>query len=201
MNTKWYISALFLIFAYLGLSQEQVYIPNQEITLEFIDTKVEQKDIKNTIADVRKKLLDVGVSNIKIQEIKSGTLKISYYSVAPIDNIKEALLKENQFVVNQGSKKESEKKENNEPTLDYKVDIYELIDTTDTSSHKNQLVFESKFNLDRFTLNDSQFFTKDLKTHKSNQLYKTAYKVYRNNPFTKDYSSYKEPEVRAGPSI
>ena len=195
MNARWYISTLFLIFIYFGAFHEQVSIPNQEIALEFVDTKINQKDIKNTITDVRKKLLEIGVSNIKIQETKSGTLKISYYSVTHTDNIKEALLKENQLVLNQSS--EDNEKDNS--SLDYKIDVYELTNKTDISSQNDKFVFEIKYNSDRSTINYNYVFVKDVKTSKANHLFKTAYKVYKNNPFTKDYTSYKEPEVRAGP--
>ena len=54
MKAKWYISTLFLLFIYFGAFHEQVSIPNQEIVLEFVDAKIDQKDIKNTIADVRR---------------------------------------------------------------------------------------------------------------------------------------------------
>lgn len=197
MNARWCIGTLFLIFIYFGTFHEQVSLPNQEIVLEFVDTKVNQKDVKNTIADVREKLLEIGVSNIKIQETKSGTLKISYYSAADIDNIKEALLEENQLALNQKSKD----KEDNNTSLDYKINVYELTDKTDISKHNDQLVFNNKYNTDRSTINHNYGFVKSSKVLKANQLFKIAYNTYKNNPFTKDYSSHKEPEVRAGPYI
>lgn len=195
MNSRWYIGALFLIFSYFVVSNEQVSLPNQEIVLEFVDTKVDQDDIKNTIADVREKLLKIGVSNIKIQETESNTLKISYYSDAHADNIKEALLEENQLVVNQNSGD----KEDHDTSLDYRIDVYELTDRTDISNHNDKLVFENKYNSDRSIINYNHGFVKSSKVSKANQLFKTAYNAYRNNPFIKDYTSHKEPEVRAGP--
>ena len=41
--------------------------------------------------------------------------------------------------------------------------------------------------------------SKNLEQYKTDQLFKIAYKTNKNNPFTKDRTSYKEPEVRAGP--
>ena len=197
MNVKWYISTLALILIYFGASQEQVSLPNQEIVLEFIDTKVNKKDVKNTIADVKEKLLKVGVSNIKIKETKNGTLKISYYSVVHINNIKEALAKENQLFLN----KNSDNKENNTTSSDYNIAaIYDLTNEVDISNHNDKFVFEIKYNSDRFTTNYNAAFLRILKVHKANQLYKTAYKANKNDPFTKDYTSHKEPEVRAGPN-
>ena len=76
MNAKWYISTLFLIFSLFGAFQERVSIPNQEIVLEFVDTKINRQNIENTIANVRKKLRNIGASNITLRETKNGTLKI-----------------------------------------------------------------------------------------------------------------------------
>ena len=195
MNVKWYISTLFLILIYFGGFQEQVSIPNQEIVLEFVDAKINQKEIKSTIFDVKEKLLKIGVSNIKIKETKSGTLKISYYSIVNIDNIKEALSKENQLVLNQKSKDNK----NNNTSSDYNIDIYQLTNESDTSTTDNKFAFEIKSNSDRFTTNYNNAFIKSVKVHKANQIFKTAYKANKKSPFTKDYSSYTEPEVRAGP--
>lgn len=197
MNSRWYISTLFLIFIYFGTFHEQVSMPNQEIVLEFVDAKIDQKDIKNTIADVREKLLEIGVSNIKILETKNSTLKISYYSIINTENIKEALLFESQLALNQ----KSGNKEDNNTYLDYKIDIYELTDRTDISKNNDEFVFDNKYNADRSTLNHNNVFAKSSKILKANQLFKIAYSAYRDNPFTKDYTSHKEPDVRAGPYI
>ena len=194
MNVKWCIGTLFLILAYLGGFHEQVSIPNQEIVIEFVDTKINQKNIINTITDVQEKLLKIGVSNLKIQETESGTLKISYYSTVHIDTIKEGLARENQLVLNQESG-------NNTTSSDYNIDIYQLNNETDISNLDDQYIFEIKTISDRSTTNYNSAFIKSLKTYKANQLFKIAYKATKNSPFTKDRASYKEPEVRAGPHI
>ena len=195
MNAKWYISTLFLLFLYFGAFQEHVVIPNQEVVLEFVDSKINKLDIKNTIIDVKEKLLKVGVSNINIQETKSGALKISFYSDIHIDNIKEALVKENKLILNQ----ESENEENKSSSSDYNIDVYQLNYETDTSNLNDKFVLEIKHTSDRYTTSYTYAFIKSLKLEKGNQLFKTAYKINRNSPFTKDNSSHQEPEVRAGP--
>ncbi|WP_298780142.1 hypothetical protein [uncultured Polaribacter sp.] len=197
MNSKWYISTLFLIlFICFGTFQDQVIIPNQEIVLEFIDTKINKNEIKNTIANVKEKLLNTGVSNIKIKETKNGTLKISYYSVAPIKLIKEALSEKNAIVINQNS----ENKDNKTEYSDYNIDVYELTNQTKISNLEDNFVFEIESNSDRFTTNYNLFLIKHFDSHKENQSYKIAYTEYKKNPFSKDNSSCKEPEVRAGPN-
>ncbi|ARV06457.1 hypothetical protein BTO04_06985 [Polaribacter sp. SA4-10] len=195
MQAKWYISTLFLLLIYFGAFQEQVSIPNQEIILEFVDYKINKKDIENTIAEVKEKLLKVGVANIVIKKTKKGTLKISYYSAVHIDNVKEVLVEKNQLVLNQNS--ENNQKNNN--SSNYNIDIHELTDETDISNSDYKFVFEIKYNSDRLTTVNYFALVKKSEQYKTDQLYKIAYKINKNNPFTKDRTSYKEPEVRAGP--
>ena len=194
MNAKWYFGALLLIFSYFGAFQEQVSVPNQEIVLEFVDTDVDQQGIKNTIDEIKTKLLEIGVSDIQIEEIESSTLKISYYSAIHIDNIKEALLDEKSLVVDQNSEEEED-----QSSLEYKIQVYDLTESSDISNRNDKLVFEIKYHSDRFTNDQNDYLAKDTQDSRANHLYKTAYKSYKNNPFAKDCTSHKEPEVRAGP--
>jgi hypothetical protein len=197
MNVKWYISTLFLLLIYWGGFQEPISARNQEIVLEFFDTKTNQKNIESTSTDIQEKLLKIGVSNIKIQETESGTLKISYFSIVPIETIKAALVKETELV----SKQKSKNNKNNTPSSNYNIDIYQLTDEADLSNLDDKFIFEIKYNSDRFTNNYNYAHTRSLQIHNTNQLFKTAYKANKKSPFTKDRTSHKEPEVRAGPCI
>ena len=173
MSAKWYISTLLLIFAVFGAFQEQVSIPNQEIMLEFVDAKINKQNIDNTIADVRKKLLNVGISNIIIKETKNGTLKISYFSVVEVDNIKEAIIKDNKFVFNKNSK--------NNSSSNYNIAIYELTDEPGISNLDYKFIFEIKYHTDRFTTDTYFAFVKKIEQYKTDQLFKIAYKVNKNS--------------------
>ncbi|MEO9570384.1 MAG: hypothetical protein ABJH82_04925 [Polaribacter sp.] len=195
MRAKWYISTIFILLISFGAFQNQVFIPNQEIVLEFIDTKINTKDVENTIAVVKEKLLTIGVSNIKIKKTQNSTLKISYYSAIDIDNIKEKLVKENNLVVNKNSKN----KEKSKNSSNYNIDIHELTNETDIHKSDKNFVFEIKSNSDRFTTYNYHAYFKKADEQKENQLFKTTYNANKNNPFIKDHSSHKEPEVRAGP--
>lgn len=196
MQAKWYISTFFLLFIYFGAYQEQVSIPNQEIVLEFVDSKINKKDIENTVAEIKEKLLEIGVADITIKTNQNGTLKISYYSTITVDNIKDVLVKQPKLVLN----KNSENKKSSKDSSSYNIDIHEITDQTDLSNLDDQFIFEIKYNSDRFTTVNYLAVAKNLDQHKTNQLYKVAYKVNKNNPFTKDRASYEEPEVRAGPT-
>lgn len=195
MKAKWYFSTLFLLFSLYGVFQEQVSIPNQEIVLEFVDTKINKKNIENTIADLKVKLLNVGVSNITIKETKSGTLKISYHSTIHIDNIKEEVLKENSLAINENPKN----KDKSDTSFHYNIDIYELTHKTDASNLNNKFISEINRYSDRFTSFNYSAFFKKIEDYKTDQLFKIVYKVNKNKPFIKDRTSNKEPEVRAGP--
>lgn len=195
MKTKWYISTLFLIFILFGAFHEQVSIPNQEIVLEFITTKNNSNYVDNTIADVKEKLLNAGVSNISIKEAKNGTLKISYFSEVPVDNIREVLSKNPSFLLKNNPNNQQKK----DVVYDYSLDIYELNKPTDNSNLDYKYVLEVKHQLDRFTTDNYFDNHKTLLANKTNRLYKVAYKIAKSNPFSKDYTSNKEPEVRAGP--
>ena len=195
MRSRWYIGILLFIFTYVGIFHEQVSVPNQEIVLEFINEKIDQKDLENTIADLKEKLLEIGASNITIQQTNSSSLKISYYCVVHIDDIKETLLEENQLAFNQNPHEQKGEKD----SIDYKINVYELTDTSNVANHNDKLVFNNKYISDRFSINDTHHFVNGLQVSKANQLFKTAYSLYKNNPFAKDCTSHREPDVRAGP--
>ncbi|QTD38612.1 hypothetical protein JL193_04860 [Polaribacter batillariae] len=194
MNSKWYLSAFLFICICFGVFQEQVYKPNQEIVLEFIDTSSQNKNIENTISEVQKKLVDIGVTNIAIQKTEKGTLKISYYSIVNVNDVKKALTKEHRLSLNKNSKKENE----NRDSTTYSIDIYELTNKLDISNLDDKFIFEIEPHSDRFTTNNIFCFYKVLE-NQANQLFKTAYKANKTSLYIKDYTSYQEPEVRAGP--
>lgn len=192
MNLKWCFGAFLLLFISLESIQENTPTPNQEIVLEFVNTKATAKTIKNTIANLEQKLVKIGVSNIQIQKTNSGKLKITYYSNNNIEKVKQTLVADNSFSKNLNKQK---KKEN----FDYKIDVYELQNSTNFSSLDDQFIFEVKYNSDQFYSSTNFPFVRNTSLEKTDFQYKTTYKANKNYPFTKDYTSYNEPEVRAGP--
>ena len=195
MKAKWYICTLFLLFICFGAFHEEVTLPNQEIVLEFVDVKINKKDIDNTIAEVKEKLLAIGVANIQINKTHNGTLKISYYSTSHINNIKEELYKDHNLVLNQSS----DHKEKNKHSSNYNIDIHELTNQSDISNSDFNFVLDVKYYSDKISTFNYVAFVKKTTQDKENQLFKTSYKIHKNHPFIKDRTSYNEPEVRAGP--
>jgi hypothetical protein len=195
MKAKWYICTLFLLFICFGAFQEEVYLPNQEIVLEFVDAKINKKDIDNTITEVKEKLLKIGVANIQINTTHNGTLKISYYSTSHINNIKKKLNKDKTLVLN----KNTDHKEKNKHSSNYNIDIHELTTQSDLYNSDYNFALDVKFYSDKLTTVNYVAFVKKTAQHKANQLFKTSYKNNKNHPFLKGSNSYNEPEVRAGP--
>lgn len=197
MNSKWYSCTFFLIlFILFGAFQEKGSTPNQEIVLEFVNTNINKQEIKNTISDVKEKLLKVGVENILIIETKERKLKISYFCTLNVDKVKQALEKEDLLSYNN----QKENKDNKSSSNKYKIDIHQLNNGTYISSLDDTFIFEIKYNSDRFSTKNLTASLKNLEINGVNKLHKTAFRISRNDPFTKDHTSYKEPEVRAGPN-
>lgn len=196
MNFKWYISTFFLTVAILfGAFQEQVYIPNQEIVLEFNNTELKEENIEYTINEIKEKLLSTGASNIIVNEGKNGSLKIAYFSTVAIENIKELLSEKTNNLLG----KTSDKKEKKDNSATYQFDIYELAENTDFSSSTNKSILNTKYSSNRFSTNNSNAFIVQIDLEAEDILFKIRYNTLKNNPFTKDKPSYSEPEVRAGP--
>lgn len=195
MQAKWYLSTFFLISLFFGVFQEQVSTPNQEIILEFVDAKINQKEIETTIAQVKQKLLKVGVANIQISETQNGNLKISYYSNIDKASIKKELANKHTLDLN----KSSNPKEKNKKTFNYNISIHELSNETDVLNSDFKYIFEVKNQSDRFTTYNYDACLKNTEDFKAKQLFRTSYKVSKNASFTKNRTLYTAIEVRAGP--
>ncbi len=199
MNAKWFFSTFLILLAFFGVFHEEVSAPNQEIILEFVDVEVPENDVQKAIENVKQQLLNAGARNIKVQEAKNGTLKISYYSAVTVDNIKEALSKENNLVLNSTSKKQTDHSSSSSEHSEYNLDIYELNRGTDISGFDGKYVLEIKSDIDRLSNPNSYVSLGDIAIDKTDQLFKTAYRVNKYVVITIDNTSHKEPEVRAGP--
>lgn len=205
MNAKWFFSTFILALAFFGIFQDKGVSPNQEIALEFVDAKVAQKDIQTAIESLKKQLLEAGATNIKVQESDNNTLKISYYSDVNVANIKEALAKEHQIVLDYSEHTSQHQNEdsNSEPTdkvSNYNLDVYEIKNGTDTSNFGGKYVLEVNYDNDRFTNPNVHFPLLNVPVNKTDHIVKTAYRVNKYVVISIDNTSHKEPEVRAGPS-
>lgn len=197
MKTKWYFYALILVFIFLGVTQENTTVPNQEIVLEFVDLETAKKDIDNTIFIVKERLLDAGATNIRVQETSNGALKISYYSIVNVANIKEALTKSNLFGFNESPvKNDNENQFTSSKLSNFNIDVYEL--SLDSNFDGNSVI-EIKYDPQRYT-NPENYASLNINLkNQANKVFKTAYKFNKSLLIVKDNTSKYKPEVRAGP--
>lgn len=200
MKTKWYVFTLLVVFIFLGAFQENTTVPNQEIVIEFVDLKIDKKDIDDTISFVKQKLQNAGAKNIEVKEAKNGILKISYYSLENIDYIKETLSKDNSLAFNSLTNDKEENHPLSDQSTNYNIDVYELDNhQTDISNFDGNSILEIKYDSQRYTNPQDYASLENALAKEANKVFKTAYKFNKSLLIFKDNTLHLKPEVRAGP--
>ncbi|MEO9954212.1 hypothetical protein [Nonlabens sp.] len=198
MNVKWYIGALIAIISYFVVQQQSVDVPNQEVLLTFIQGEnTSSKDL--AIETVKTQLLSLGARNVTISSLDNGSLKVSYYSHLAIQNVKEQLFTS----LDASSVATALNDYGNEPVKesakDYQIDVYEIQENVVSGfDNEGKCYFELKQDYNR----GSQvlgFVSPVITIDSRNQLTAIAVKVRGNVLFAFNDSTYKIPEVRAGP--
>ncbi|WP_405377161.1 hypothetical protein [Nonlabens sp. Asnod3-A02] len=199
MNVKWYIGALIAIISYFVVEQQSVDVPNQEVLLTFIQGEnTSSKDL--AIETVKSQLLSLGARNVTITSLENGSLKVSYYSHLTIQNVKEQLFKDlgdstdvATALYHLGDKPVKEN------IRDYQIDVYEIQENVVSGfDNEGKCYFELKQDYNR----GSQvlgFVSPVVTIDSRNQLTAIAVKVRGDVLFAFNDSTYKIPEVRAGP--
>ncbi|MHA7059980.1 hypothetical protein ACWGOQ_0022325 [Aquimarina sp. M1] len=203
MKKEWYFKILISVFALLIIMQQQTVVPNQEIVLEFTDVSVTPLEAQNAITVVKKQLESIGVKNTRIsKELYNGKLTIAYYSDADIESIKKILSVEHQIVLDHVlfDQQDTDKKSPlDSDSSHYNVDVYKIQKHTDTDADFNGIyVLEIKQKQDRA----SGFYgysSITVNTNHLDSLTKLSQKVNGAIAIAIDNTSYKIPEVRAGP--
>ncbi|WP_055442798.1 hypothetical protein [Lacinutrix himadriensis] len=199
---KWYICTLVIAFTLLGyISKEQSALPNQKIVLQFSDTTITSNEIENTVAIVKKQLFDLGVDNIQIHKIENNQLKITYYSDADVVLVKKILSNEKNLAIDYPSKSKEEKVPSNKDTANYNLDVFKIQDAKDANSgFDGKVAIEPKLESDRYSNPNVYFSASIVEIIEIHTDIQVAYKVNTNIAIAIDYTSYKIPEVRAGPN-
>lgn len=198
MNNKWYISAFIFALAILGISLEQVSVPNQEIVIQFTDVEVSSEETQDAIAIIKNQLQAIDVDNIQIQESGNGTLKITYYSDIEVSQIKEILSKENTVTLEHTPYNNDTTGTPSEKDLAYEFDVYEIQESNDFIDSDGTII-ESKSEIIRFFTPNTYVSSAKVDSKEENAIEKLAYRIHRNIAIAIDDAEYKIPEVRAGP--
>lgn len=200
MNLKWYIFCLILVLTFLGVGQHQISIPNQEIVVQF-DDGVSKDETQIAISRVKRHLQDLGADNIIANEDGNGKLIISYFSTLEVSRIKLILSEE--IELESGIVKGQQESGSKFPTEDnqnkYRFDIYEIHkefqsdwDFTGTS------ILELKPDGNRFS--KPKVYTSKNRIELQEINSKGTLKKHNRIAIASDETSYKIPEVRAGPA-
>lgn len=203
MKKEWYFGMLISAFALLVVMQGQTVVPNQEIVLDFRDVTVSSQEVENAVKTVKKQLASIGVKNTRISnELHNGKLRISYYSDAAIESIQE-ILAENHISWNHIRFDKNDSKDSNIPfdkdSSDYHVAVYKIQKSTDSDTGFSGIhVLELEQKQDRASGVSYSFVYEDT-DEVINRFIQLAQKVHSAIAIAIDNTSYKIPEVRAGP--
>jgi len=203
MSAKWFFSSFLIILVYFGVSQQDHNIPNQEVVLEFATTTYSKAHVEAAANNIKQQLLQAGASNINVQTSTSNTLKITYYSVVDVSNIKQILTKDNLLLLDFDATKNHEKRSNSSSkenlSCDCNLGVYEINEGSSPSKFFCKLVLEVSNDSDEVIHPNLHLPPQNTKIYKTNYIVKTTCKINDYVVKTIKNSSYTEPEVRAGP--
>ena len=197
MKNTWYLIAICALFALLGISVEDVATPNQEIVIRFNDGSVSADKAADALALVKEKLNSIDANNIRIQEGVDGTLKITYFSTVDIAEIQK-IFSGNDALQDATPIANGKQSQLPVPDEDYELGIYKIQDQNDLIDIEGNVV-ETKSEVTRFISVDSAITDSKRCEKETTRLQKVAFEVYDTNTLAIDNTSYKIPEVRAGP--
>ena len=199
MNVKSYVSALIIALTLLVVAQQQITMPNQEIVMQFTDDEVTSDEALNAIEIVKNQLLNIGADNIQVRDIEDGKLKIIYYSDVDVASIKNILSKEKKLELGYTSQAEnSTKLPSDDESNSYNFDVFEIHKGSEGEwDFEGTYVLELKPEGDRFS--NSKVFASIEEIDIKESIAKVAFKLNYNIAIAIDNTSYKIPEVRAGP--
>ncbi len=205
MKMKWYFGALIIVFTLLGVYQNRISVPNQEIVLKFTDVNITSGEAKNTIEIVKEQLEAIGINVLRVKELKNGQFKIAYYSTSDVASIKEILSNEKNLKIGFTSNSEVENSSRdplNKESKTYKLDVYEIHKSTDSQSGLDgKYVITLKQDYNRFYYPNDIIFNNDVDANDESIIANVAFKVHFNMVLAIDNSSGNIPEGRAGPVI
>lgn len=204
MKKTWYFGALLILFILLGVYQNRISEPNQEIVLKFSDVNITSDGAQSAIAVVKKQLQAIGVNKVQVKELKDGQLKITYYSATDVESIKRTLSEENNIVIGYSSINKRGTATNipsDKQSKKYKLDVFEIHKSKDLESGLDgKYVLSLNQDLDRFYNPNVYVFNNDVDAKDGNKITETAFKLLRNIAIAIDNTSRNVPEVRAGPT-
>ncbi|MFD0989651.1 hypothetical protein ACFQ1R_06050 [Mariniflexile jejuense] len=202
MKAKWYVSTFIFIFTLLGvINYNQIPEANQEIVLQFTHLKVSENESDNAIAIIKKQLQTIGAENIKVEAQISGGLKITYYSETDAVSVKKILSETNALALENSTSDENPLQlPSNKKESTYNLDVFEIHKPDAESGFCGKCALEIKSDFNRFFISNIFIPNSGIVINTSELIEKEAFKFYSTVAIAIDNTSYKIPEVRAGPN-
>tara|TARA_R110002074_G_scaffold59183_2_gene144237 strand:- start:20211 stop:20828 length:618 start_codon:yes stop_codon:yes gene_type:complete len=201
MNAKWCVSTLIIILAFLGLSQEQTKVSNQQISLQFTAVELASENAHDEVlAAITKRLKVLGVDAIEIIENDGRQLSIRYYSDVDAISVKAFLSQENQLSLTNEEELPSDYPKEQLPEK-YNLVVSDLQQQADSSITINgTLVSIQNQDDDRFSNPVILQFNNAI-VSKQDATVQLAFKINTVIAIAIDNTSQTIPEVRAGPYV
>lgn len=182
---------------------EKTTVPNQQIVIQFSNNAISAEESEDAIEAIQIKLQSIGATLIKIGQNDSGQLRITYHSDTDVAHIKNVLFNvENLKVAYNASNESSSEFPKEQNVKGYKLNVSEIkTSPTNTWDFEGTQVTE---------FNNKTDHSNTLKVHNSgnhidselnNHVLNTIVEAYKVIVIVKNNSSYKIPEVRAGPIV
>ncbi|MUU79462.1 hypothetical protein [Winogradskyella endarachnes] len=203
MKIKLHFGIITVLLALLGTFFEQNTAPNQQIVIQFSDDGFTVADRENAIETIQSQLRKIGVSQINIGQSQSGQLRITYFSEEDVAHIKDALFNAEDFKITYNSSNESSRDFPNKKNVkDYELNVSEI--KTSTSNNwdlEGTQVTEFNHKTDHSNTLKVQDCGHQVNSELNNQILNTIITSYKVELIVSNNSSYKIPEVRAGPMV
>jgi hypothetical protein len=202
MQKRWYLSALLVVLTLVGVSLDQMTVPNQELVVHFSSSSISSEDTEDAIAIVTAQLENLGAEQIYVKESADGLLKITYYSTADVAFIKRNLAKAKQLdlgITAYSTTQGSTGFPSETPSKVYELDVFEITQLSDYGSDINGVAHTIESKITRFYVQDVNVFSTPILISKSVVTQEVAYSFQKTVALTIDTPHFIIPEVRAGP--
>ncbi len=201
MNSKWLIVVVVVALAFLGISLEQTATPNQEIVVQFNADSVSATETETAIALVMKQLQSIGVESIDIAKTRNGNLKITYYSTLDVAVVKDLFSKQAHLDLGYSTLYANGETPNLPLTTDttYELNVSEIQTPADAAMGFNGALVEIKSGNEWYVNPVFYFGNAKVDLTLQNNFYNATRTQYETVALGIDTTSYKIPEVRAGP--
>mgnify|MGYP000038251692 CR=1 FL=1 len=151
---------------------------------------------------ITNQLKAIGVAVVQVSKIQNGKLKVTYYSTIDVAIIKDLFNKQDKLQLGYTAFNEKESSSKNPFSNDsntYKLDVLKIQKDYGSDIGLHGLPVEVKFAKDQYLNQVVSLGTSETYFSFKHSIESVVFKNYRDVSLLIDNTSYKIPEVRAGP--